>query len=251
MLKINIQVARGAGSIKADQWRSQIAIFFIGLFLAWQVDGEIPDIDAPPSAANTKNAAAQASQEKLVRSRMREHLLAKNPDATADELDAIKSVTMDRSLRKHYDAIVQFTAAVRILATNSISPNEVKRGSAALERAIQSWARMHCHLVPYCHLAVHLQPQFLKHGPGPGWWTYSYERNNGFLGRFNHNGHSGGEIEGTMMRGWWKTTLIQDLARTHIFLTSRGSFESRFRDWKPFLTPDQRTSIRSRHYNHI
>ncbi|KAJ7208732.1 hypothetical protein C8J57DRAFT_1610075 [Mycena rebaudengoi] len=204
-------VARGAGSIKADQWRSQIAIFFIGLFLAWQVDGEIPDIDAPPSAANTKNAAAQASQEKLVRSRMREHLLAKNPDATADELDAIKSVTMDRSLRKHYDAIVQFTAAVRILATNSISPNEVKRGSAALERAIQSWARMHCHLVPYFHLAIHLQPQFLKHGPGPGWWTYSYERNNGFLGRFNHNGHSGGEIEGTMMRGWWKTTLIQDL----------------------------------------
>jgi hypothetical protein len=71
---------------------------------------------------------------------------------------------------------------------------------------------MHCHLVPYFHYAaVHLEPQFLKHGPGPGWWTYAYERNNSFLGRFNTNGHSGGELEGTMMRGWWKATLIQDL----------------------------------------
>ncbi|KAJ6554294.1 hypothetical protein B0H19DRAFT_1293882 [Mycena capillaripes] len=188
-------VARGAGSIKADQWRSQITVFFVGLFDAWQVDGEIPDIDAEPSAPNTKNAAAQAAQEKLVRARMREHLLAKNPDAPEEELDAIKNVTMDHSLRKHYETVVQFTAAVQIITLNSISPNEVRRGCSALERSVQSWAAMNCHL----------------HGPAPGWWTYPYERNNGFLGRFNHNGHSGGEMEGTMMRGWWKTTLIQDL----------------------------------------
>ncbi|KAJ7432669.1 hypothetical protein B0H11DRAFT_1759884 [Mycena galericulata] len=61
---------------------------------------------------------------------------------------------------------------------------------------------MHCHLVPYFHYAIHLEDQFLKYGPGPGWWTYCYERNNGLLGRFNTNGHSGGEMEGTMMRGW-------------------------------------------------
>ncbi|KAF7343039.1 hypothetical protein MVEN_01734200 [Mycena venus] len=105
-------VARGAGSIKADQWRSQIAVFFVGLFDAWQVDGEIPDVDAEPSPANTKNAAAQAAQEKLIRARMRENLVAKNPNATEDELEAIKTVQMDRSLKKHYDTIVQFTAAI-------------------------------------------------------------------------------------------------------------------------------------------
>ncbi|KAJ7434622.1 hypothetical protein FB451DRAFT_1063278 [Mycena latifolia] len=205
-------VARGAGSIKADQWRSQITVFFIGLFLAWEVDGEIPDIDADPSPANSKNAAAQAAQEKLVRARMRENLLAKNPDATDAELKQIDTVKMDRSLRRHYDLVVQFTAAVRIMASNSISPNEVKRGCGALERTIRTWAQMNCHLVPYFHYAaVHMAPQYLKHGPVPGWWTFPYERNNGFLGRFNHNGHSGGEMEGTMMRGWWKTTLIQDL----------------------------------------
>ncbi|KAJ7697183.1 hypothetical protein B0H17DRAFT_1197583 [Mycena rosella] len=204
-------VARGAGSIKADQWRSQITVFFIGLFVAWEVNEEIPDIDAEPSPSNTKNAAAQAAQEKLVRARMRENLLAKNPDATEAELEKIKTAKMDRSLRRHYDMVAQFTAAVQILASHTISPNEVKRGCGALERTIQTWARMNCHLVLYFHFAVHLEQQFLKHGPGPGWWTFPYERNNGFLGRFNNNGHSGGEMEGTMMRGWWKTTLIQDL----------------------------------------
>ncbi|KAJ7502210.1 hypothetical protein B0H11DRAFT_1691130, partial [Mycena galericulata] len=58
-----------------------------------------------------------------------------------------------------------------------------------------------CHLVPYFHLAVHLEPQYYKHCPVPSWWTYRYERNNGFLRRFSHNGHPGGEMEGTMMRG--------------------------------------------------
>jgi hypothetical protein len=215
-LIIQCKVARGAGSIKADQWRSQITVFFVGLFMAWQIDGEIPDIEAPPSPPNTKNAASQAAQEKLVRARMLEHLMATNPNPTEAEIDAIKSVKMDRSLCRHYDTVVQFTAAVRILTSNSISPNEVKRGCGTLERSIQSWARMHCHLVPYFHFAVHLEPQFLKHGPGPGWWTFPYERNNGLLGRFNNNGHSGGEMEGTMMRGWWKATLIQDLVRYFI-----------------------------------
>ncbi|KAJ7715449.1 hypothetical protein B0H16DRAFT_1477341 [Mycena metata] len=183
-----------------------------GLFHAWEVDGEIPDVDAEPSASNTKNAVAQAAQEKLVQTRLRENLLAKNPDASEEELEEIKTVQMDRSLRRHYDAVVQFTAGVRILTSNTISPNEVGRGCKTVQRAVQLWAAMNCHLVPYFHyMAAHLEPQFLKHGPIPGWWTFPYERNNGFLGRFNHNGHSGGEIEGTMMRGWWKTTLIQDL----------------------------------------
>ncbi|KAJ7302242.1 hypothetical protein DFH08DRAFT_978112 [Mycena albidolilacea] len=205
-------IARGSGSIKADQWRSLITVLFVGLFFAWQVDGEIPNVDAPPSAENTKNAAAQRRQEKLVRSRMKENYLAKNPNPSEAELERIKTVQMNRSLRLHYENLVQFTAGIRIITSDTISPNEVKRGCGAVQRSIQSWADMNCHLVPYFHYAaVHLEPQFLKHGPAPGWWTFPYERNNGFLGRFNTNGHSGGELEGTMMRGWWKTTLILDL----------------------------------------
>ncbi|KAJ7318344.1 hypothetical protein DFH08DRAFT_714721 [Mycena albidolilacea] len=208
----SVSIARGSGSIKADQWRSLITVLFVGLFFAWQVDGEIPNVDAPPSAENTKNAAAQRRQEKLVRSRMKENYLAKNPNPSEAELERIKTVQMNRSLRLHYENLVQFTAGICIITSDTISPNEVKRGCGAVQRSIQSWADMNCHLVSYFHYAaVHLEPQFLKHGPAPGWWTFPYERNNGFLGRFNTNGHSGGELEGTMMRGWWKTTLIQDL----------------------------------------
>ncbi|KAF8179283.1 hypothetical protein K438DRAFT_1768996 [Mycena galopus ATCC 62051] len=191
----HFQIAHGSGSIKADQC-SLITILFFGVFAAWQVDGEIPDVDAPPSTENTKNAAAQRTQEKLVRSRMKENYLAKNPNPSEAELERIKTVQMNRSLRLHYENLVQFTAGIRIITSDTIIPNEVNHG--AVQRSIQSWANMNCHLVLYFHYArVHLEPQFLNHGPAPG--------------HFNTKGHSGGELEGTMMRGRWNTTLIWNL----------------------------------------
>ncbi|KAH9838969.1 uncharacterized protein C8Q71DRAFT_704413 [Rhodofomes roseus] len=72
---------------------------------------------------------------------------------------------------------------------------------------------MNCHLTPYFHLATHNSEFFLRNGPSYSWWAYPYERNNGFLGRFKTNGHTGGELEATMMRGWVKCQLISDLVR--------------------------------------
>ncbi|KAJ7154970.1 hypothetical protein C8R43DRAFT_923002 [Mycena crocata] len=224
-------LSHGAGSVKADQWRSQISVLFLALFAAWQVDGEIADIDAPPSAANSKILRAQRKSEKLVRQRLLECLMADNPNPTEANINRVKQVTMIRSLRRHYAAVVEFTASVRILCTHEISPNEVKRGFAALGNAVQSWARMNCHLTPYFHLAFHMEPQFYAMGPMYGWWAYPYERYNGFLGRFNHNGHSGGELEGTMMRGWWKTNFIHDL------LTNLENIEECWIIDKPTLIP--------------
>ncbi|TFK59319.1 hypothetical protein BDN72DRAFT_780904, partial [Pluteus cervinus] len=205
-------IAYGKGSVKADQWRSQISILPLALYAVWGLgDGTIADEEAPPSSAHSNVSKLQANSEKLVRNRMMANLLAKNPDASKQEKQQIKTVTMDRSYRHHYDTLLEFTAAIRILATRSISPASVKRAFIMLRRAIQTWARMHAHLTPYFHLAIHMEDQFLKYGPTYSWWTYPYERNNGFLGRFNHNGHTGGELEGTMMRGWWKSIFIQKL----------------------------------------
>jgi hypothetical protein len=156
---------------------------------------------------------AQARLDKLLRERHLASLLAKKPNASDDEIACAKSATMNRSLLSHYETIVEFSAAVRILSSRSISPNEVQRGCAALSRSCQSWARMGCHLTPYFHLAQHMEPQYLQMGPCYGWWVYAYERNNGWLGRTKHNGHSGGELEATMMRRWWKVKFIQDLVR--------------------------------------
>ena len=181
------------------------------MFVAWEVDGEIPDEDAPPSAPNTKNASAHAALEKLVQDRLVANLLAKNPAATDAKVAQIRRATMNRSLWRHYNTVVEFSAAVRIPASRSISPDEVRRGCTALSCSFQSWAQMGCHLTPYFHLAMHMEPQFLKWGPCYGWWVFAYERNNGWLGQTNHNGHSGGELEATMMRRWWKVIFVQDL----------------------------------------
>ncbi|EIW80794.1 hypothetical protein CONPUDRAFT_57479 [Coniophora puteana RWD-64-598 SS2] len=68
-------MARGKGHPKADQWRNLISVLFVGLFVAWEQDSEIPDADPPPSASNTNNRKAQITYEKTVRSRLREGLL--------------------------------------------------------------------------------------------------------------------------------------------------------------------------------
>lgn len=175
------------------------------------MDGEIPDDDAPPSEPRTKRALAQARLEKLLRKRRVTNFLAANPDATEDDLADAQGATMDRSYNRHYDTVVQFSTAVRILTSQSISPNDVKRGCAGLARSCQSWAHMGCHLTPYYHHAQHLESQYLQLGPCYAWWVYAYERNNGWLGRTRHNQHSGGELEATMMRRWWKSKFIQDL----------------------------------------
>lgn len=151
------------------------------------------------------------SQQKLVHKRRRAHILSKDPDTPPDELPEFEDSEMDRSYRRHYDVILQICVARRILSSHAISPREIKRGCNSLNRAIQQLARMNAHLTPYYHLATHIEDQFLHSGPSPGFGAYPYERNNGTLGRFNNNGHSGGEMEGTMMRGWWKTTFIQEL----------------------------------------
>jgi hypothetical protein len=205
------QVARGAGSSKADQWRSQINVLFVGLFDAWQVNGQIPEGDAPPSAPNTKLYAAQAAMEKLLSSRRVQNLLYNNPTATAEEIEEVEAIKPSRSLRRHYDVVVQFSASLRMLFGQTVTPDDIQRGNAALERSLQEWARMGCHLTPYFHFSIHIAQQLLRTGPCYSSSAWAYERNNGFLGRFNNNGHSGGEMEGTMFRGWWKTIFIQNL----------------------------------------
>jgi hypothetical protein len=198
--------------VKADQWRNQIAVLFIGLYVAWEVDGEIPDGDAIPSAPNTNLASAQAAMERLLLQRRTNNFrLRHGREPSNEELRELQAISMDRSLRRHYSAILEYSSAIRILASRTISPNEVRRGFAALAGSFQSWARMNCHLTPYFHLALHMEDQYYHLGPCYGWWAFGYERNNGTLGRFNHNGHSGGELEATIMRSWWKGLLVHDL----------------------------------------
>ena len=187
--------------MKADQWRNQISILFIALYVAWEVDGEIPDGEAPPSLPTTRLASAQAAVERLLLWRRTDNyrLTHGGREPSADVLQELQAIKIDHSLCRHYMAILEYSAAIRILALQSISPNEVRRGFAALAGSIQSWARMNCHLTPYFHLSLHMEDQYYCLGPCYGWWAFGYERNNSTLGCFNHNGHYGGELEATIM----------------------------------------------------
>ncbi|KIK44122.1 hypothetical protein CY34DRAFT_54623, partial [Suillus luteus UH-Slu-Lm8-n1] len=200
-----------SGSPKADQWRNQIAVLFVALYDAWAVDGEIPDCDAPPSASNTKNFTAQATMQRTLRSRLLEHLLARNAHPSDAEIDRVNSAKMDRNLRRHYAVILEFSAAVRILSSQSISPDDVHRGCAALSHATQSWARMGCHLTPYFHFVNHFEQQMYEFGPCYATWAFAFERHNGKLAKINHNQHKGGELEATLMRRWWSITFNYEL----------------------------------------
>ncbi|EIW75513.1 hypothetical protein CONPUDRAFT_40076, partial [Coniophora puteana RWD-64-598 SS2] len=166
-------ISIGKGSVKADQWRNLINVLFVGLYVAWQHDA-----------------------------RLRQYALAQNALTPPEVLDQLSNVKPDRNLRRHYDVLLEFTVAVRILGTREISPRDVQRGSAALSRSTQAWASMHIPLTPYWHFGQHLGEQLYKYGPTYGHWTFPYEQHNAKLLRFKHNHHKGGELECTLMRRW-------------------------------------------------
>ncbi|KAG1870321.1 hypothetical protein F4604DRAFT_1926630 [Suillus subluteus] len=84
-----------SSSSKADQWRLHVSVLFVGLFIVWEIDSTIPDIDAPKSRTNTKHAAAHAKNEKVMCQRWLETLLSQTEVHPTDEqLDKIDALTM-------------------------------------------------------------------------------------------------------------------------------------------------------------
>lgn len=202
------------GTLKADQWRNLTTVLPVLLYGAWAVEGQIPDTEAPRPDETTKPGKALAGMEALLHERRCErvardvHLLPKHlPEGLCPRL------RMKRNYRMHFNTVLQWCSSVRIWASRSISPEEVQRAQDCHDRACQTWAEMNCHLMPYFHLSTHHFSRFLALGPSYAWWTYAGERNNGYLGKFRHNGHTGGELESTMMRGWLKSQLIFNLVR--------------------------------------
>ncbi|KAL7279486.1 hypothetical protein ACG7TL_007329 [Trametes sanguinea] len=199
-----------AGTGKADQWRNMAAILPVGLYEAWQIDGSIPDDEAPPLKSKQKAAIKAKRVAALVKER-RAAAAAYEPGTTIEDLEYIEQTTMSRNYREHYATALEWCTAIRIWASQSISVAEARRAQDCHNRACQEWASMFCHLTPYFHFLCHFIIFVLRFGPVYAWWAYVYERFNGWLSKVNHNGHQGGELEATMMRSWTKLHLIYDL----------------------------------------
>ena len=131
---------------------------------------------------------------------------------TEDYAEYIDNSKMDRNYRNHYDTVLLWLVSLRIFGSRSITVQESRRAAKFHSWACQAWTRMLAHLTPYFHILCHLTIWIERLGPVYAWWTYPFERFNGFLSRIRHNGHPG-ELEATMMRMWVKFQLIYDLVR--------------------------------------
>ncbi len=216
----SIQLISG-GAGKADQWRAFVHVLIPGLYAAWNIDGDIPDKNAPLPRASTKAAKGRAREEELLNKRRRANLAA-DPETTLADMEELAQLRMNRNYLQHFNVTMEWASAIRIYGSQSISVAETDRAADCHERACQTWTRMFCHLVPYFHILMHLWFWILMLGPVYGWWTYPYERNNGFLAKLRHNGKVGGEIEATMMRGWTKAVLIFELVLFIVCVRLRG-----------------------------
>lgn len=187
-----------------------VSVLPVGLYEAWQVDGEIPNREAPPLRQSQKTAIKAKRIAELVRER-RQTAAAYDPTTTIADLEYIAQEDMQRNYWDHYTTVIEWAVAIRIWASQSISVAEARRAQDCHNRACQDWARMFCHLTPYFHIMIHFLIFVLCLGPVYAWWAYVYERFNGWLSKVNHNGHKGGELEATLMRSWTKLHLMHDL----------------------------------------
>ncbi len=216
------QLLTGAAG-KADEWRTMAVLLPVALYASWQVNGKIPDADAPRPKANAKKVVANEKRvAKLVNTRKTRHALRQGEEVDSDLEDEIDLSRMDRNYQHHYEAVLLWCVALRIWGSESISVEEANRAHDCHAQACQSWARMVCHLTPYFHLMCHMFLWILLLGPIYGWWAFPYERFNGFLSKVKHNGRPG-ELEATMMRCWTKLHLVYNLVRLIVLIRCRRS----------------------------
>ncbi|KAI0314173.1 hypothetical protein OF83DRAFT_469510 [Amylostereum chailletii] len=130
---------------KADQWRSLATILPIALYFAWEVDGNIPEGDAPRPCSSTNAGKSLQTQQDLVKSRHLE-ALSREPATTTSEYEtaAEDSLPMHRNYRKHYDPCLDFLTAVRIWTARSITPEEATRAEECHSAALSDLGRHAC-----------------------------------------------------------------------------------------------------------
>ncbi|KAJ6476716.1 hypothetical protein C8R47DRAFT_657669 [Mycena vitilis] len=208
--RVRSRLGTGGGRVKADEWRNAMLVYPIALFQAWRVGDAIPDGDAPLPKSRSKVKAKEDHTAELMKKRRKKHA-GRQSNTTEMDYEAIEDTGASRNYRDHYLNVLRFCTGARAIVVRKISPNEATRARTFFSEAFSSWALMNCPLTPNFHLATHTDPFVWAFGPGPGWWVFPFERHLGKLGRFKTNGHTGGELEGTMMRSWWKSIYCQDL----------------------------------------
>jgi len=205
-----MKLGHSGGKVKADEWRNGMLVYPVALFEAWRKGDTLPEGDAPFPKPGTKAHKAEQKQEEMMKKRHKKNA-AQREAIDVDDFQEIEDTSASRNYKDHFIAVVHFCTAIRIFASRSITRSESLRAQQLLSRACTLWAEMNCHMTPNFHISMHFDLFINWLGPAYAWWEWAYERHLGRVARFNTNGHSGGEMEATMMRRWLKMSLCQDL----------------------------------------
>ncbi|KAG1734538.1 hypothetical protein EDD22DRAFT_1011418 [Suillus occidentalis] len=147
---------------KADEWRRLLTITPVLLWWSWKDENDnIPDTE-PPQPPNTH------------------------------------APEFSRNCRRIYDAVLLLCAAVRLLATRSISMSQARIGQSFLSQYCLHCLELNIHLTINHHASMHIADMIKAYGPVYSWWLFAFERFNGMLERL------------TLMRHWVQTHLIYE-----------------------------------------
>lgn len=203
-------------SIKADQWKLTSRIIFIPLFLALRSGDEIINRNIPRGNQSSPAAKHQAHRAKLLHQQRRKYFESiGEPNLCPTLEDCFPS----RNVRFHYRQVLRFCLATTIIDKRSVTPAEINFAQRLLESLCIDYINNNVPLPPNFHYMMHLEESMLKTGSVYNTHVWGMERANGIVSQINHNGKGKGVLEGTLMRGWWSHTTVQNLVRlAFIFL---------------------------------
>ncbi|QRV82786.1 Transposase family tnp2 [Ceratobasidium sp. AG-Ba] len=165
-------LATKGGLRKADEFRRLVTILPMALWSVWKDPNDlIPDKAEP---------------------------IPESSDYTEDHI---------RSRKKIFDLIVLLSAASRILASWSITLEDVNHGMRLLQRYCQGLLRLGVHLQPNHHFSMHYERCFRLYGPAYAWWLFAFERFNGILEKVPINRHPE-DYETILCRFWTRVQRI-------------------------------------------
>ncbi|QRV98832.1 Transposase family tnp2 [Ceratobasidium sp. AG-Ba] len=203
---------------KADQWKLTARIIFVPLFLAFRDGDEIGPGLVPRGNIKSPGAKHQAHRAKLLHQQRRKYY---ESIGRLNECPPIAECYPSRSLRFHYRQVLRFCVAVGLLDKRSVTPTEIEFGQRLLESLCIDYVEKNVQLSPNFHYLMHLEEWMLKTGSLYNTHVWAMERANGIVSHINHNGRGQGMLEGTLMRGWWSYTAIQNLIKNMQALPER------------------------------
>ncbi|EUC61398.1 hypothetical protein RSOL_392940 [Rhizoctonia solani AG-3 Rhs1AP] len=205
--------------IKADQWKLATRVIFIPLYLAFRVGNVIPNECIPRGNKSSKGAKNQTSRSRaLHRERQKYYAYIGQPNNCPPHSACFPS----RNLQFHYKQVLRYCVATGTLDKRTVTPNEIIFGTDLFEIMCIDYIENNVPLPPNFHMLMHLEAAMLKYGSLYNTHVWGMERANGILSRMSHNGQGGGVLEGTLMRGWWGISNLQNLIKMFCALPNRS-----------------------------